>query len=266
MPHIVIVGAGLTGLATAFWLRRRAPYVRVTLLEARERAGGNVGTEQIHGFRIERGPNGFLARSPALPRLIEALGLSERLLPASSGSRRHRFLYLHGQLHRVPSHPVGLLLSTLLSGEGKKELLVGLCRQIRFSPANRDQDESVYDFVARRFGREVADVFADALVTGIQGGDPKLLSMAACFPRLVDWERRYGSVIRGMIQYVRQQRRQAQQAPGSLSRSQLYSFREGLQVLVDTLVQAVGASLNLAAPVTALRYQPATAVWQVYSP
>jgi oxygen-dependent protoporphyrinogen oxidase len=91
MPQVVVVGAGLTGLTVAFRLKQWAADVSVVVLEPRERPGGNIGTEWHNGFRVERGPNGFLDRTPAVPELVRDLGLSDRLIAASDGSRKNRF-------------------------------------------------------------------------------------------------------------------------------------------------------------------------------
>ena len=105
MPHVVIVGGGLTGLAVAFRLKRSAAGASVTVLESRDRPGGNVGTEDHGGFRVERGPNGFLDRTPSVPDLCRDLGLSDRLIPASEGARKNRYLFLGGKLRRLPRWP-----------------------------------------------------------------------------------------------------------------------------------------------------------------
>src|SRR5690348_2047638 len=105
MPHVVIVGGGLTGLTVAFRLRQLAPDVSVTVLEPRGRPGGNISTEEFRGFRFEHGPNGFLDRTPAVPDLVRDLGLSDRLIPASDGSRKNRYLFLGGKLRKLPRGP-----------------------------------------------------------------------------------------------------------------------------------------------------------------
>ena len=87
MPQVVIVGGGLTGLATAFRLRRANAALKITLLESRDRVGGNIGTEARDGYRIERGPNGFLDSKPGMMQLCRDLGLGDRMIPASEGSR-----------------------------------------------------------------------------------------------------------------------------------------------------------------------------------
>src|SRR3954469_13134494 len=122
MPHVAIVGGGLTGLTVAFRLKQLSPGVSVSVLEPRERPGGNIGTEEYKGFRFEHGPNGFLDRTPAVPDLVRDLGLSERLVAASDGSRKNRYLFLGGRLRKLPCGPLGLLTTPLLSLSGKWKL------------------------------------------------------------------------------------------------------------------------------------------------
>src|SRR5947207_1859431 len=163
MPHVVVVGGGLTGLTVAFRLKQFAPGAAVTVLEPRERVGGNIGTEEHRGFRFEHGPNGFLDRTPAVPDLVRDLGLSERLIAASDGSRKNRYVFLGGKLRKLPRGPLGLLTTPLLSFGGKWKLITEPWRKTP-PPA---REETVAEFVTRRAGKEAADVFADALVTGI---------------------------------------------------------------------------------------------------
>src|SRR5437868_13075267 len=96
MPHVVIVGGGLSGLSVAFRLTQTAPTVSCTVLEARDRPGGNVGTEDHRGFRVETGPNGFLDRTPFVLDLCRDLGLADRLVAASEGARKNRYVFLRG--------------------------------------------------------------------------------------------------------------------------------------------------------------------------
>src|SRR5262245_50976872 len=202
MPHVVIVGGGLTGLSVAFRLRRAAPGISLTVFEPESRPGGKIGTEDHDGFRVERGPNGFLDRTPSVPQLCRDLGLTDRLIPASEGARNNRFLFLGNHLRKMPRGPLGLLFSPLLSARGKWQLLTEPFRKAGPPAA----EESIAEFVTRRAGKEAADVFADALVTGIHGGDPTLLSVAASFPRLPVMEREAGGVIRGFLRASKQRR------------------------------------------------------------
>ena len=114
------------------------------------------------------------------------------------------------------------------------------------SPGSPSSDESIAEFVTRRAGKGAANVFADALVTGIHGGDPTLLSVAATFPRLPLMEREAGSIIRGFLRAAKQRKRDAEAKgeppPGP---QRMWSFREGLGVLVDALAKSLGERLML---------------------
>lgn len=261
MPHVVIVGGGLTGLSVAFRLRQLAPDAAVTVLEPRDRVGGNIGTEDHRGFRVELGPNGFLDRTPSIPNLCRDLRIAEHAVPASEGARKNRFLFLGGRLRKMPRGPLGLLFSTLLSFRAKWQLATEPWRK----PRSTAGDESFHAFVSRRAGKEAADVFADALVTGIQGGDPKLLSVAASFPRLPAMEREAGSLIRGFNRAAKQRRDEAkargEPPPGPM---RMWSFRDGMQTLTDALADALGPCVRTNARVTSLTESASVSPWKVY--
>src|SRR5258706_7862530 len=123
MPHVVVVGAGLSGLAVAFRLKRLVPGLRLTVLESGPRVGGKVGTVVRDGFRVECGPNGFLDSKPGTLALCRDLGLGDRLLAASEGSRTNRYVYVRDRLRKLPGSPLGLLTTPLLSPAGKLALL-----------------------------------------------------------------------------------------------------------------------------------------------
>ena len=200
------------------------PDASVTVLEPCTQPGGNIGTEEYRGFRVERGPNGFLDRTRAVPDLVRDLGLSDRAIAASDGGRKNRYVFLGGKLRKLPRGPVGLLTTPLLSLRGKWKLVTEPWRHAPPPPG----EESVADFVTRRAGKEAADVFADALVTGIHGGDPAMLSVAAAFPRLPVMERDAGSVVRGFMRAAKKRKRDARARgvppPGPM---RMWSFREG---------------------------------------
>jgi oxygen-dependent protoporphyrinogen oxidase len=261
MSTVVIVGGGLSGLSLAYSLQQAAPHIDITLLEKEQRLGGTIHTEACDGFRIEYGPNGFLDTKPTTAALSRDLGLGDRLIAAKKAAARTRYLYLRGRLERLPDNLRSFLGTRILSWRGKWGLLTE-----RFRRPRRDgSDESIDDFARRRAGPEVADVLADALVTGIYAGDPKLLSLRATFPRLAELEERYGSVMKGMSAVARERRAEAKargevyQRPGTM-----WSFREGLQALVDALRASLIRPPLLGANARSLERHEDSSTWTVY--
>jgi oxygen-dependent protoporphyrinogen oxidase len=234
MTSVVIVGAGISGLALAYRLHQFVPDAEITLLERQDRVGGTMWTERREGFLVEIGANGFLDNKPSTWSLCRDLELGDRLVAASEVAGRNRYLFLNDKLRLLPRSFGTFLRSDLLSWRGKLDVLLE-----RFRPRRRDSaDESIDAFVRRRAGREAAEVLADALVTGIHAGDPALLSMRAAFPRLAALEEQYGSVLRGMSETARRGREEAA-ARGEPSKptGQMWSFREGLRLLVERLCE-----------------------------
>jgi oxygen-dependent protoporphyrinogen oxidase len=207
------------------------PAADIQVLEAGNRPGGTIWTERRDGFQVEVGANGFLDNNPSTIQLCKKLGLADRLLPAGD-TAKHRFLFWNERLQQLPECLWQFIRSPLLSWRGKLAVLTE-----RFQPPRADNaDESVHDFAARRTNREVAEIFADALVTGIHAGDPHLLSMKAAFPRFAAMEREHGS-LRSAMRHMAAVRRSEALAKGEMPRqgSRLLSFREGLRLLVEML-------------------------------
>jgi oxygen-dependent protoporphyrinogen oxidase len=234
--RVLILGAGISGLTVAYRLQQLRPAAEITVLEPRERIGGTIWTERQAGFTVEIGPNGFLDTKPTTAQLCRDLGLGDRLVSASDAAGKNRYLFVDGRLKPLPGGLLAFLGTDLLSWRGKLAFLMERFRRPRLDPA----DESVDAFAARRAGREVADVFADALVTGIHAGDPRLLSVRAAFPRIAQLEREYGSVIKGLSRSARQRRAEAKARGEAYQRpGKMWSFRDGLRLLVETLAASL---------------------------
>jgi oxygen-dependent protoporphyrinogen oxidase len=253
MKKVVIIGAGISGLALAYRLGQLAPGIDITVLERGDRPGGNVWTERRDGFQIEIGPNGFLDNKPSTLGLCQSLGLGDRLLPASEAAGRNRYLFLDGRLRLLPRSLASFLGSDLLSWRGKFTVLWERIRR----PDKATADESIDAFVRRRFGREAAEILADAFVTGIHAGDPSLLSLRAAFPRLAALEAEHGSVLRGLGRVARQRRQEHKPGP-----SRMWSFREGLRLVIETLSERLARAPILGATVRRLEQLPTG--WMVH--
>ena len=237
----IVIGGGITGLTAAYRLAGGAARAgrppEVLCLEADGRPGGHARTRCEDGFVVEEGPNGFLdsPRDPVVSTLARDLGIAARLCEGLPESKR-RFIYLGGRLRLVPEGPGPLVASDLLSPAGKLRLL--LEPWARRAPAGRE--ETVFEFAARRVGREAAEALIDTAVSGISGGDSRQLAVAAAFPLMTEMERDYGSLIVAMVKR------------GKAARSRLLSFDAGLGALTAALAERLGPALRLGARVTDL--------------
>ena len=253
-PDVVIVGGGIAGLATGYELHRRN--VSFLILERASRAGGVILSEEIDGYTIDAGPDSLLISKPEGVRLCNELGLGERLV--STKPPRLAYVQRAGRLYALPSASVlgiptrfGPFARTgLFSWRGK--LRMGA--ELFVAPRQEDTDESVGSFMRRRFGHEATAYLAEPLLAGIHAGDVDRLSIRALFPRFVDAEREYGSLIRAFRRQERQRRAAGpatERHPREIEEGAFKSLPGGLSEMVRALVRALPAnSIRLNAPVT----------------
>ena len=235
--RVGIVGAGISGLATAFWLQRARPDWPLTVFDAAPAPGGALSTAVVEGFRFEAGCNGFLTNKPDSLELVHASG-AEALLLESSSAARKRFVYTDA-LHALPESPGTFVRTPLLSAAGKLRVLGELLVRRRRDGA----DETLQAFGYRRLGREFTDVFLDAMTAGIYASTPARLSVAAAFPLIAALERDHGGLFRGMLA-----KRKGRAGPGGV----LTSFRGGVGTFIAHLAASVRAEWRLGAAVTAI--------------
>jgi oxygen-dependent protoporphyrinogen oxidase len=252
--RVAVVGGGISGLAAAHELTRHARAhdlaLEVLLVEASPRLGGTVRTHARDGFLLEGGPDAFISEKPEALELAHQLGLESRLLPTNAEHRRS-FIVRGGRLRPVPEgfHLLApsrfrpFLTTDIFSWAGKARMALDLFLPRRAgAPLNDDgdegDDESLADFVRRRFGREALERMAQPMVGGIYTADPEQLSLRATMPRFLDMERADRSVILSMW---RARRRAAADTRGtSGARYSLFlSFDGGMQTLTDALAAAL---------------------------
>ena len=173
--EVIVVGGGISGLTTAWHLKRTG--VDVCLLEAEPDVGGCIRTQRRGGFLLEKGPFNVIVRDPAFEDLLNDVAGEVEVIGASRAARR-RYIYHRGRLHTVPTNPVALATKGLLSIGGRCRLLAGLLASSRL----RDAGETIEQAAIRRFGRQVSDILVSAAISGILAGDIRKLSLRACFP------------------------------------------------------------------------------------
>jgi oxygen-dependent protoporphyrinogen oxidase len=253
----IVVGGGISGLAVAYELHKRG--VPFRLLEQRNRLGGVILNEHVDGYTIDAGPDALLVQKPDGIALCQELGLGDRLVP----TRPPRLAYVQrgGQLHALPVGSVlgfptafGPLLTTrLFTWTGKMRMAA----EVLVPPRRDDRDESIGDFVTRRFGEEATDYIAEPLLAGIHAGDVSRLSIRALFPRLSDAERKYGSLIRGF-------RHPPQTARAESRDGAFKSLPGGLSEIVDALSKRLPpGSVCVGTPVSRIAWQADRACFRI---
>lgn len=242
MKSVAIIGAGITGLTAAFYLKRQG--VPVTVYEAGGRVGGVIQSIRKDGFLAEFGPNTILETSPKIAQLVRDAGLEPRKL-ATDPKAEARYVVRYGRPIEMPGSPLGFFTTPLFTAKAKLAVL----REPFIKPRRDGVEESIGQFVVRRFNQEFLDHAIDALVAGIYAGDPHKLSLPHAFPKLKALEDNYGSMIKGQIFGARDRKKSGEVAK---DRAAKFSFDEGLQVLPDTLAAQLGDSLKLNTPVTKL--------------
>jgi len=235
VKKVVVIGAGMSGLACAWALRGKA---EVVVLEASDRVGGNVRTASQDGFVMDAGPDAWVTTKPEATALAREIGLDDEMIGTRPEFRRVYVAWksrLHpmpeGVVLGVPTRITPMVATRLFSLRGKARMGLEL-----FVPPKKwdgDDDESIGAFVERRLGREATDRLAAPLLGGIFAGDAQKLSIRAAFPQFVEQEKKYGSLIRAM-----RASRKTQKAPSNgKSPSAFVSLRSGMSLFPETLAK-----------------------------
>lgn len=254
--QVVVVGAGIAGLAAAHRLLGRG--ARVTVLEASDRVGGKLLPGEIAGARVDLGAESMLARRPEAVTLAREVGLTDRLQPPATATAS---LWTRGALRPMPKgHVMGVpgtaaALAGVLSDEG----LARIERDAELPRTEVGDDIAVGEYVAARLGREVVDRLVEPLLGGVYAGDAYRISMRAAVPQLFEAARSHTSLTEGVREI--QARAAAAQQTGPV-----FMGIEGgvgtLPLAVAESVRARGGGIHTGTPVTGLRREPAGG-WRV---
>lgn len=243
MAEIIVIGAGISGLVAAHLLRRAGH--DVVVFDQCAAPGGRMRSERFGGFLMEYGASSIVRPAPAAETLVTQLGLDREMVTRSAGARR-RYLVRDGRMRDLPLQPYRFLLSDFFSLSGRARMLME-----PFIAAHHD-DETVANFMRRRFGKELLEYVVDPLVGGLFAGDPAQLSVSAVFPQLKRLERHTGSVIGGII---KSRLHHAVERTGGPERRALSSFREGLGTLPRALTRLLPGRVLLGHRVEAVQHR-----------
>lgn len=242
----VIVGGGISGLATAHALLEHNPEQELLVLEASDRVGGKVWSDKTQeGYLCESGVNAFLDTKPKTLELSHNLGLD----PVTSfDASRHRFVYSDKQLHELPGSPPAFLTSNLLSISGRLRVIMET-----LIPRGEIEDESLAEFAIRRLGREAFEKLIDPMASGVFAGNASQLSLKSCFPRINEVENEYRSLILGLIKLqIKAKNSGARTMPTAGPGGKLTSFAQGMSALPLAIADRLGDRVRRSTPVESI--------------
>lgn len=260
---VAVLGGGVSGLSACYYLSKSSHVSKVVLLEATGRFGGWINTTRREdGAVFELGPRGVRPAGAVginTLNMLSDLGLEREILPVPHDhmASKNRFLYMKGELHKLPSSLSGVVktvppFSSPIFLSVMKEVLVRKGKQ---------EDESVHSFMSRRFGSELADIVIDCLCRGVFAGDSRQLSVRSCFPPLHRAEQDWGSVLLGMLIGGEKAGTGGRSALAQRAKAESWaqwSLTDGMQTLPDALQEALRGhervEIRHNAPVRSLSY------------
>jgi oxygen-dependent protoporphyrinogen oxidase len=232
--NITVLGAGISGLATAFWLNRQG--FEITVLESKKEPGGSMVSRREDGFLIDYGPNSGLETTPLIRQIVEHVGLKDEMIYALKKANK-RYILRNNQLHALPTHPVAFLKTKLFSPKAKLRLLA--------EPFSRKSHEGYYqsvsEFVKRRLGQEFLDYAVNPFVAGVFAGNPDNLSVKSALPKLYRLEELYGGLFKGFVLGAKERKNRAEQSKQS---ARMFSFKKGMQSFPEAIAAKLGGKVR----------------------
>ena len=240
---VVIIGAGISGLTSAYLLHKDG--FDVTVLEEKDKVGGSIETVVENGFLFDRGPNSALETTPIIAQLVEELNLQDQFVYANKRGNK-RYILRNNELHALPMSPPAFIKSKLFSGKAKRRMLA----EPFIGKSTDGYYQSVAEFVTRRLGKEFLDYAINPFVVGVYAGNPEDLSIKSAFPKLYALEEDYGGLLVGTIRSIRKRKKRKEKSKQS---AKMISFKDGMQILPKAIQNFLGDRVKLSSPVISVK-------------
>jgi protoporphyrinogen/coproporphyrinogen III oxidase len=250
---IAIIGGGIAGLSAGHFIKKKfGDKVQLIIFEKENHLGGTIATSHENGFIVDWGPNGFLDKEPLTLEFVDQIGLTDKLVPADVKSEK-RFICRNEKLWEINPNPRKFMTSGLLSLRGRLRIIL----ELFIAQKNSEDDETVFDFAARRIGSEAAEILINPMVSGIFGGDARKLSLSSCFPIMEKMEKEYGGLFKAMIAKKKASKAQDKKSGGPAGPSgHLTSFKGGLSTIIERLEEILKDHIDYPVCVNAILKDP----------
>ncbi len=212
--RIAIIGAGITGLVTAYTLQKQG--FECHLFEKNSLPGGAIKTVKSGSWQVEYGPNTMLLKDKTVKVFLEETGLLDQKVTANPSAEK-RYILKNGKLEALPGSVTGAVKTPLFSLKGKFRVLAE-----PFISKSTNPDQTVAEFTKRRLGQQILDYAINPFVAGIFANSPDSLSLRHAFPMMHNLEQEYGSLIWGSFAGAKKRKQS-----GRIKR-ELISFRDGI--------------------------------------
>lgn len=248
--NVVVVGGGISGLSLC-WFLRNVKGIQVHLVEKAAKVGGwcttdrNLVGKSNHSYLFENGPRGFRSDGKGIEslKLVEELGLDKFILPTAKEAMR-KCIYVDGQVRKLPNG-----IHEALAWPNSLKIGAGVVKERFTNGRYLGNEETIFEFIQRRFNRTIAEELVDPVISGIFAGDIRRLSMKAALPTLWELEEKYGSVVKGMMEMRKLGKRktldgmECSEFVKSHEHSGGVSFVDGMQTLPNTLMEKLQVTL-----------------------
>ncbi|MFD6439360.1 protoporphyrinogen oxidase [Peribacillus sp. NPDC060186] len=238
MKTVVVIGGGITGLSTMYYLQKAAKAnslsVRLVLIEGNEKLGGKIMTVHDGPFKIEAGADSIVARKQNIEPLIKELNLENQVVYNATGKS---FIHTGGELKKIPEDALfgipmsleSLAKSELVSAQGKVDAL----KDFYTKNETFTKNDSIGLFLESFLGKELVQKQISPVLSGVYSGKLNELTIAKTLPEMLDYKNEYGSIIRGLSE-----NKQKYQSKGN---KKFLSFKNGLSMLVERLEERLDA-------------------------
>ncbi|MFA7290127.1 MAG: protoporphyrinogen oxidase [Melioribacteraceae bacterium] len=227
---VIVIGAGISGLATAYWINKSGYDVKV--LETNSQAGGAMQSNRENDYLLDLGPNSGLETTPLIGQLVKETGISDEMIYANDAGNK-RYILRNDDLHELPTKPIPFIQTKLFSLKGKLRIF----GEPFVGKSEDGYYQSISQFVSRRLGQEFLDYAINPFVSGVFAGDPDKLSVKSAFPKLYRLEELYGGLVKGMFKGARERKKNAEK---SKQTAKMFSFKNGMQTLPNAIAASLG--------------------------